>query len=123
MKKALLTILALAATNLMAYELEDIAGVYDISSENAPVINVVKIEANGSVYLIENGPYGALECEGSATLVNDMLTSEVTCDNGASFTQRVNLSGVSDLSEFSAPVYSSLYGMEVVMNVMRLEKL
>jgi hypothetical protein len=64
---------------------------------------------------------GEYTCSGEAELSDDILESSVSCDNGLTFTQRIDLSGVSNFDEFTAPVFSSLYGMEFPMNFKRLK--
>jgi hypothetical protein len=71
---------------------------------------------NGAVKLTEQSPYGKLECSGKAGIKADILSSKVKCEDGQEFTQKINLKGVNSFGKFSAPVYSSLYGQEVVMN-------
>jgi hypothetical protein len=64
-----------------------------------------------------------MECAGSVTLDNEQnLISNVKCTNGEEFIQRINLSQIEDISaaNFSAPVYSSLYGMTVEMLFKRI---
>lgn len=60
-----------------------------------------------------------LECQGIADLKFGVITSNISCKNGASFEQRVRLSDAEGNilnGKFSAPVFSSLYGTELVMN-------
>lgn len=100
--------------------LSKIAGTYEVTSEVAPIINVIEISASGEVKLIERSPYGMLNCKGKATLKKGVLESLVTCDNGQKFTQRVNLNGVEHFDRFTANVFSSLYEAEVPMKFVRL---
>lgn len=99
-----------------AATINNIVGSYKISNPDFPVLTIVTITANGKVRLTEQSPYGKLECSGKAKLKSDILTSEVKCEDGQEFTQRINLKNVKSFGKFTAPVYSSLYGQEVEMN-------
>lgn len=119
--KSLIALSLLALSNLAsAASLTDLVGSYKISNSDLPILNVVTVNANGAVKLTEQSPYGTLECAGKASLKSDLLTSKVTCTNGQSFTQKINLKDVKNYNKFSAPVYSSLYEQEIVMNFERL---
>lgn len=121
MKRSLMVLSLLALSNLAnAASLTDIVGSYKISSPDLPILNVVTINAKGAVKLTEQSPYGTIDCKGKATIASDVLSSDVTCTNGQTFTQKINLKGVKNYSKFSAPVYSSLYEQEIVMNFERL---
>lgn len=121
MSKLLLTILAISFSTLAsAASLKDIAGSYKISNPDLPVLNIVTVDVKGNVKLTEQSPHGTLECKGKGTISADVLESAVECTNGSSFTQRINLKNVKSFTKFSAPVYSSLYEQEVIMNFERL---
>lgn len=122
MKKTLFVIaFASLSTVVGATTLKDLAGSYKITHPDIPVLNIVTISAKGAVALTEQSPYGRIECKGKATLKNDILNSKVTCDNGASFVQKIDLSNVKNFNKFSANVYSSLYEMEAEMNFEKLK--
>ncbi|MCM2350920.1 MAG: hypothetical protein NDI69_12935 [Bacteriovoracaceae bacterium] len=122
MKKTLFVIaFASLSTVAGAATLKDLAGSYKITHPDLPVMNIVTISAQGAVGLTEQSPYGRIECKGKATLKNDILNSKVTCDNGASFVQKIDLSNVKNFNMFSANVYSSLYEMEAEMNFEKLK--
>lgn len=104
-----------------AATLKDIAGSYKITHPDLPVMNLVTISSKGAVTLTEQSPYGRLECKGKATLKNDILNSKLTCENGASFVQKIDLSNVESFVKFSANVYSSLYEMEAEMNFEKIK--
>lgn len=81
------------------------------------------IEANGLVTLVERSQGFDFVCQGEATLEDDIIESEMSCPGGLSFEQRIDLTNVAveDLSgSFTAPVYSSLFGMEIPMLFERL---
>lgn len=59
-----------------------------------------------------------MECAGPVVIDHSqVLISRVVCTNGEEFIQRIKLSNIPNIfqSEFVAPVFSSLYGMEVEM--------
>jgi hypothetical protein len=62
---------------------------------------------------------GELKCSGVAIMNKDhLVTANISCDNHKTFEQRINLADVANplAAEFQAPVFSSLYGMELEMN-------
>ena len=59
-----------------------------------------------------------MKCNGSVVIDNSQnLISNVTCTNGEEFIQKVTLAGIENtgVSSFTAPVFSSLYGMTIEM--------
>ena len=61
---------------------------------------------------------GELKCTGIANMSPEkLITVTVMCNNDKSFEQRINLADVKNPlnNEFTAPIFSSLYGMEVEM--------
>ena len=104
-----------------AVTLEKVAGEYEVTVPGLPITNLVSLGEDGAVLLLEEGPYGELECEGSAQVIDgNIIQSEVTCANGMTFTQRINLQGVSDYDNFSAPLFSSLYKREIMADFKRV---
>ena len=118
--KSTLLMLLLSTQVFAGYTLTDLAGTYEITHPQLPVKNTVTLTATGQVSLQEESPFGSIICEGMATIKKDLLTSEVQCDNGAVFTQEINFAGIELASEFQAPVYSSLYDAEAVMNFTKI---
>ena len=116
MKRILALSLLVISSLASAATMSDVVGSYKISNPDLPVLTIVTIKADGAVKLTEQSPYGKLECSGKAKLKADVLTSEVKCEDGQEFTQRINLKNVKSFGKFSALVYSSLYGQEVKMN-------
>lgn len=122
--KKLMMMTAVFAISAQAHalSLQDLAGTYKVTSEVAPISNTVTLGADGSVILVEKSPYGTIKCQGQANLSADkVLTSEVTCANDLSFFQKIDLSKVTKLKSFKAPVYSSLYDAEVVMDFVKVK--
>ncbi|MEC7277759.1 MAG: hypothetical protein VXV96_15665 [Bdellovibrionota bacterium] len=118
--KTLIALSLISFNTFGALTMTDVAGSYEITHPALPVSNIVTLKANGSISLSENSPFGTFNCEGQATLTDELLTSEVTCDNGATFTQEIDLTGVTIADTFEAPVYSSLYQAQVVMTFTKL---
>jgi hypothetical protein len=113
MKKIVsILILMMSLSTLAAdYTLDDISGNYTIVIDDMPVSYMLDIDED-SVILVETG-YQTLNCVGFATITNNIVTSEVICDNDAQFIQTIDLKGVKNiqnLSTFRANVFSSLYG-------------
>ncbi len=121
MKKMLvIAMIGVISTLGHAVTVKDLTGSFKISNPDLPVLNIVTVSANGGIKLTEQSPYGTLECKGKGAIKNEILESVVNCTNGATFTQKINLKGVKNFNKFKAPVYSSLYEQEVVMNFERL---
>lgn len=119
--KKLAFLAAFTMTNAFAIEFSDIVGTYKITHPAIPAITYVSISNTGVVELSEDGPQGVAHCAGQAQLEGGILESELKCFNGASFEQQINLSQVEDFSSFSAPVFSTLYGVEIEMNFEKVE--
>jgi hypothetical protein len=118
--KSLLVLSILALSNVAgAATFKDLVGSYKISNPNFPVLTLVIIAADSTIQLTEKSVYGTLECSGTATLVKNILTSNVECVDGQKFSQRINLSKVKKFDKFSAPVYSTLYQQEIEMDFER----
>ncbi|MFT6631488.1 MAG: hypothetical protein ACJAS4_001437 [Bacteriovoracaceae bacterium] len=99
----------------------------EVLGEGVSIRHHVKLSANETIALVESIVQNLdgnetvlmrMECAGSALLDNTQtLISNVICTNGEEFMQRVDLSKVQDITSarFTAPVFSSLYGMTVKM--------
>lgn len=122
---ALVALLSLSSVFAANIQIVDLVGTYEITNQFQPgVINEVTIDANGLVTLIERSQGFDFVCKGEASLENDMVESEMSCPGGISFEQRINLTNLDaeDLDEsFTAPVFSSLFGMEIPMNFKRIQ--
>jgi hypothetical protein len=120
MKKLLILAIALTSVQTFAVTLKDLSGKYSVSSDIIPVNNIITIDSKGGVTLVENSVYGALSCKGTSTLAANKISSKMVCANGSSFEQVINLTNVTNLKSFSAPVYSTLFGQEIVMKFNKL---
>jgi hypothetical protein len=120
MKSLLGLFLLLTVFSTNAATLSQLTGTYEISNPALPVVNVVTLGADGSVKLVETSRLGEFVCNGEATLTDDILETVVTCENGNSFTQKIDLEGVTNFETFTALVYSSLYDIELPMNFIKL---
>jgi hypothetical protein len=119
MKKIAVTLLVLISTTSFAMDFSQLVGSYEVTSDFAPVVNHITIDSEGVVTLTEQSPYGLLECVGEAVIKGAIFESVVTCENGAEFSQRIDLSGITNYQKFTANVYSSLYDMELPMNFIK----
>lgn len=121
--KKLMMIAAIFAVSAQAhaFTLKELAGTYKVTTELAPITNTVSISADGAVKLVESSPYGTITCAGKAVLDRDVLTSEVTCENDLSFTQKIDLNNVKQLKSFKALVYSSLHEAELEMDFVKVK--
>lgn len=116
----LFILVGLVSFQTSALTLKELSGQYKVTSDMVPVVNAVSIAEDGTVILEEMSPRGVLKCEGNASLIKEVLTSEMTCENGGRFTQKIKLTGVTDLNTFKALVYSSLYDAELEMNFKKI---
>lgn len=121
MKKLMIAFLLLFTPLAFAqnFTFQDLQGLYEITHPEIPVTNIIEINADGTVFFIESSPMGEFSCEGEATLKNNIIESSMKCENGAEFSQQVDLTEVTDLNEFSAPVFSSLYGATLEMDFVK----
>ncbi|MGZ3789820.1 MAG: hypothetical protein ACXVLQ_14925 [Bacteriovorax sp.] len=115
---ALFTVLT---SQSFAFSLNDLAGKYEISTNLIPVTNVITLDAKGGITLLEKSAQGNLKCKGTSTLASNKVSSQLKCENGLSFEQEINLSKVTNLDSFTAPVYSTLFGQEIPMNFKKLK--
>lgn len=114
--------LLLGITSAFAVELSDIEGTYEVTTELAPIMNVITISKDGEVELTEHSPEGSYTCTGMAVITDDILVSEVVCENGEIFEQRIDLTGIESFESFTANVYSSLYGMELPLDFKKIQE-
>ncbi|MBD66653.1 MAG: hypothetical protein CME62_15700 [Halobacteriovoraceae bacterium] len=66
-----------------------------------------------------------LECSGVAHMSDEkVMTVNVACENNNSFEQKINLSSVKNpkATTFEAPLFSSMYGVEMAMVVNKISK-
>ena len=120
MKKLSVMISLSIAQLSVAATLEQLAGSYKVTHDEIPVVNIVKISSNGLIKLTESSQYGIVECTGNGRISNNVLTSTLSCENGDTFTQSINLKGIRSFKKFEAKVLSSLYGVELKMKFERL---
>lgn len=135
---------------VLASNLDQMAGVYEVkpksqipylqdgmSIEYTAAISKNKDEFGHNIvglneYIRQNLPDGTslnmaeLKCAGSAHMdENQIVNVTVACpDNNSNFEQKINLSNVKDLEseKFEAPVYTSLYGVEIMMVFTKISK-
>ena len=103
-----------------ATTLGSVVGDYKASLRGEPIVNYISLMADGTVILIEESPQRKMKCLGTATVEKGIVESHMACDNNLSFVQRIDLNGVADFSKFTALVYSSLYGMKIEMDFVRI---
>ena len=60
-----------------------------------------------------------LDCEGPTTIEGLVVRSQLRCDDGTIFVQKIDLTDVSQFNNFVAPVFSSIYG---VTNMISFQK-
>ena len=120
--------------------LKDLEGSYKVTSNFPPqfllnVVNIITLKEDGTVCLKEIVPNRlppTLKCQGTVTLENMLLVSNMQCEDRSSYTQKIDLSKVtlstlSTLSDsFMAPVWTSLYedligDKKIEMNFQRVE--
>lgn len=121
MKSFLAAFLLVSSLSVFAAESElNIAGTYTVTNEMQPGVTlIVTLTADGKITLIEKElRLGQLKCEGTyavdTQIVDEtILRSAVTCENGLSFMQSVDLTNVENLARFTAPTQSTLFGAGV----------
>ena len=111
-------------------QFKDLVGSYKATSSLMPGIeNFVTFEENGSVTLKEVHPEGSINCDGKATIVGQVLISNMSCKHIAFaneeiiYTQKIDLSTIKplgadkleDADMFEAIVFTSLLEMEIPM--------
>ena len=100
--KALILLLTLSiSVSTLAVDFNDIAGEYEITTEYAPIVNNIVIDTEGNIKLSEVSRFGTFVCEGPAVIEKSILSSSVICENGAEFTQKVDLTGVTNFKQFT----------------------
>lgn len=110
------------ASQVFAMDISDVVGSYKITHPEIPMMTFVSIEEDGLVDMLEMTEYGPMECVGTAVVKDYLVTTTVNCQNGMEFIQKINLEDVDISGEtFTAPVYSSLYQMELMLNFERVE--
>jgi len=120
--KKLIFALTLISSQAFAFNLKEVSGKYSAKYDSVPINSVITIESNGTINLVEKSVHGApLVCNGKAKVKNNKITSNVKCVNGFTFEQVVNLTNVKNLNEFTAPVYSTLFGQEVMVSFKRIQ--
>jgi hypothetical protein len=122
MKKFTMFAIILASTNVFAVNFEDIAGKYLITSEYLQTQNYITLTKDGHVTLIESSEDGEFQCSGEATLTGTVLESKVTCEDGGGFFQSVDFVGVTSYENFTASVYSSLFGESIPMDFKKINE-
>ncbi|MFK8137524.1 MAG: hypothetical protein AB8E15_04100 [Bdellovibrionales bacterium] len=123
MKKLILASVFLFISPIFAAELsfESISGKYEITHPAVPSITTVEIQTDGQVLLVEKSEMGEYVCIGEAVIEGKNLTSNVECQDSATFKQVIDFSGVENYDKFTAPVYSSLFDMSLPMNFVKIQ--
>lgn len=104
-----------------AYTMNDLQGKYKLTSESFPVATILSIDSSGKIVLVEE--MERFTCKGKSSLKANIVTASIKCKNFfdyRSFDFSINLSKVSDLNEFSAPLMFPMVG-EMKWNFERIE--
>ncbi len=91
-------------------------GNYQVWVAGSSVKNIVSFNPDNSILLQEKRPQCLLRCYGKAEQENQLLKIAMICQNGRKFKQAIDFSEVRDLNSFQAPVYSTLYHQNILMN-------
>lgn len=124
MKKTIAFLALAFSLNAWSFSFADLAGVYSANpAQNIGmnVENILTVYSNGDIELTERSPYGELNCFGQANWEGTTIVSQLECENGETFTQKVKLGNINDFDKFEALVYSSLYEMELLMKFEKLQ--
>ena len=119
----LLTVVLLSSVSfgqIRGLSFANLAGTYEATATGLPIKTTLTINVHGDITLVETSGGRSFHCTGKARLDNGIVSSSVVCTNDARFDQRINLSNISNLRNFQAPVYSSLFGTEVLHNFRRI---
>lgn len=120
LKKLIISLSLFVSTQAFALNFNEIAGTYEATVPGIPIQNIITVYTDGEVEFTEKSYEGEFTCYGQAEIKDFVLKSEVECPNGQSFFQEVDLTNVTNYSDFTAPVYSSLYEVKVMMLFTRL---
>ncbi|MDD4974882.1 MAG: hypothetical protein PHY93_11060 [Bacteriovorax sp.] len=114
-------LLAMMTSQSFALSLNDLVGKYEVSSNLIPTTNIITLDSKGGITLVEKSVHGKLNCKGTSKLASNKIASKLTCENGLSFEQEINMSNVTNFNAFTAPVYSTLFGQEIPMNFKKIK--
>lgn len=122
MKKLTLILAAmLIAPSAFALELRDVVGRYSITQPGSPVSYTARIDGIGALYLTARSSRGTLECRGVAQMIQNVLESALSCDDGRAFEHKIYFQGVRVRAPmFQARVYSSADRRTRLMTFRRL---
>ena len=115
-----LSLILLLSHMVVAANLKDIAGTYQVTHPRLKTMNYISLSKNGNVTLTEISENGKITCTGKAKLQDNVVATSVQCENGVTFTQKINLEGVKNFSSFKAGVYSSLFESTHIMTFKKI---
>lgn len=121
MKSILMSLVVLASSQAMALTFAEFDGKYQATPVALPyVMDTFEIRADGSITLREEltaagkayvASYGvdpatipAVDCQGTAIIYGNFIQSVVSCNNGETFNQSIDLTGV-DFTQASFEAY------------------
>lgn len=122
MRKGILVLAALfIAPSAFALELAHVAGKYKMTRFGSQVSYDLRIDSIGATYITKRSPAGSLDCRGSAMMVQDVLHSALSCDDGTAFEHKIFFRRVPVRSpSFQAPVYDGSNGSTLNMHFRRV---
>lgn len=100
-----------------AYTLEDLEGTYMVSIPSIDLSYDVEFEADGYAHIAGPG----LWCSGFTTIEDNIVSTEYECDAGPYFIQSFDISKVTGLEEFNAPITSELQEQVEVGHFTKIE--
>ena len=120
----ILGIFLLSTSVYATVTLQSIQGNFEVTSDLQPgIVNRLAIEGN-QVTLIESAAEGDLSCSGTCEVMDNMVVSNLRCENDTHWTQKIDFAGVDVAQDrFVAIVMSSLFAyMEIPMTFTRVQK-
>jgi len=111
------TMLVCLSLSSGAYTFEDLEGSYDVSITSTEVSYFIEIDAEGYTHISGEG----LWCDGYSTLDNDVVFTEFECDLGPFFNHSFDLSKITSLEDFNAPITSEILEQVEVGHFIKIE--
>lgn len=111
MKKLISSILFLASfsSNSFALTFSELEGTYKLTSKFAPgVQSRISIDREGNIDLVEKTRI--FICQGKSVIIDQKILADIKCENGFENLFRIDLTNVTNLNSFNAPIQSKATG-------------
>ena len=125
MKSLLLLLTFIFSTNAYAVTIDDIVGVFKVSSTDIPIKAVFHITKSGPSTAdfkmdVKRSPYGKLACQAKGVL-NDsgIMSTKTVCKSGLRYEHTVHYYAASNFNNFTIRVHNTLYNETINMLFVR----